>query len=593
MNPRTPQASALPSQPLRFSLHFARQFAGWYALVLFLQAAASASAIAVPWAIGSILRTVTSGATQGVVHALLVFIGLGLAEMICARGAGSAHMHIAPLVRARVTAELFGYIQHHSHRYFTDRFAGALAHRISETSVGVMQANNAILFTFLPVLVKVGTAAVLLGMANPMLALIVIGWATIFVSVAYLLARQCLPYMREHSAARSGTTGQIIDAVTNITNIRLFAQSGNERQRLDGVLSEELGKTRIAQRYVERIKWFQHAASLILKVGALATALWLWRSGAIDAGAFVMSAGIALLIIAEADNLGRQFLDFFEYVGNIENGVGTLIRPHEIVDSPGARPMRIERGEIEFRGVSFRYPQGAEIFRGLDLRIEPGQRVGLVGYSGSGKSTFVNLILRLFEPQEGSILIDGTDLREVTLESMHLQIGLIPQDPGLFHRTVADNIRYGRPGASQADVEAAAQRAEAHGFITALEGGYSAMVGERGIKLSGGQRQRIAIARVLLKDAPILILDEATSSLDSVTEQSIQRALDKAMHGKTVIVIAHRLSTVSHLDRILVFDGGRIVEDGSHEQLLALRGHYHRLWSRQADGFLPEDEDAA
>lgn len=593
MSPRPAPSNALPSQPLRFSLHFARQFAGWYTLVLMLQAAASASAIAVPWAIGSIIRTVTSGAGEGILHALLVFVALGLAEMLCARGAGSAHMHIAPLVRGRVTAELFGYIQHHSHRYFTDRFAGALAHRISETSVGVMQANNALLFIFLPVLVKVATAAVLLGQANLMLALIVLGWAAVFVGVAYVLARQCLPYMREHSAARSGTTGQIIDAVTNITNIRLFAQSGNERQRLDGVLSEELGKTRIAQRYVERIKWFQHGASLTLKVGALVTALWLWRSESIDAGAFVMCAGIALLIIAEADNLGRQFLDFFEYVGNIENGVGTLIRPHEIVDLPGAQPMKIERGEIEFRDLSFRYPQGAEIFRGLNLRIEPGQRVGLVGYSGSGKSTFVNLILRLFEPQEGQILIDGTDLREVTLESMHLQIGLIPQDPGLFHRSVADNIRYGRPGATQADVEAAAHRAEAHGFIAALQGGYSAMVGERGIKLSGGQRQRIAIARVLLKDAPILILDEATSSLDSVTEQSIQRALDKAMHGKTVIVIAHRLSTVAHLDRILVFDSGRIVEDGSHEQLLARQGHYHRLWNRQADGFLPEDDEAA
>ncbi|HVT35278.1 MAG TPA: ATP-binding cassette domain-containing protein, partial [Nevskiaceae bacterium] len=255
--------------------------------------------------------------------------------------------------------------------------------------------------------------------------------------------------------------------------------------------------------------------------------------------------------------------------------------------------VKIGRGEIELRGVSFRYHDGAQVFREVNLRIAPGQRVGLVGYSGSGKSTFVNLILRLFEPQQGAILIDGHDLRSITLDSLHSQIGLIPQDPGLFHRSVADNIRYGRGGASQAEVEDAARRAEAHGFISALPQGYDAMVGERGVKLSGGQRQRIAIARVLLKNAPVLILDEATSSLDSVTEQAIPRALDQAMAGKTVIVVAHRLSTVAHLDRILVFDGGRVVEDGSHAQLLAQRGHYYTLWSRQADGFLPESEDAA
>jgi ATP-binding cassette subfamily B protein len=589
---RALQAPELPSRPLPFTLHFVREFRLWYVLVLVLQMGASSSAIAVPWVIGSIIRSVSSGSFDSVSHALMLFVGLGVMEMLCARGAGSAHMYIGPLVRHRVTAELFAYIQHHSHRYFTDRFAGALAHRIAETSAGVMQTNSTILFIFVPVAVKIVVAATLLWLANVKLALFVLGWATVFISVSYVLARQCRPHMQAHAAARSSTTGQVIDAVTNIANIRLFAQSGDERRRLDDVLAEEKGATRIAQRYVERIRWFQHGAGLTLKIGALGGALWLWRNGAIDAGTFVMCASVALLIISEADNLGRQFLDFFEYIGNVENGVSTLIRPHEIVDAPNARPVRIEHGEIEFRDLSFRYNEGAQIFRGVNLRIDPGQRVGLVGYSGSGKSTFVNLILRLFDPQEGAVMIDGTDLRAMTQSSLHAQIGLIPQDPGLFHRTVADNIRYGRSGATQAEVEDAARRAEAHDFITELRGGYEAMVGERGVKLSGGQRQRIAIARVLLKNAPILILDEATSSLDSITELAIQRALDKAMQGKTVIVVAHRLSTVSHLDRILVFDTGVIVEDGSHENLLMQRGHYYRLWSRQADGFLPENSDA-
>ena len=589
---RAPQAPNLPSQPLPFTLHFVREFGRWYALVLALQTAASASAIAVPWAIGSVIRAVGAGSTEAIQHALTLFVVLGVVELLCARGATGAHTYIAPLVRGRATAELFAYIQHHSHRYFTDRFAGALAHRITETAMGVMQTNHAILFVFLPVLVKIAVAATLLGFASHTLALFVLVWAATFIGIAWVLARQCSPHLRAHSAARSSTTGQVIDALTNMANIRLFAQSGDERRRLGSVLTEELGVTRKAQLYLERIRWFQHAACLALKIGALAGALWLWRRGDIDAGSFVMCASIALLIIAEADNLGRQFLDFFDYIGNIENGVGTLIRPHEIVDAPGARPVTIARGEIELRDVCFRYADGAHVFRGVNLRIAPGQRVGLVGYSGSGKSTFVNLILRLFEPQQGSIRIDGHELREMTLDSLHSQIGLIPQDPGLFHRSVAETIRYGRPSASQAEIEDAARRAEAHEFITALPEAYDAMVGERGIKLSGGQRQRIAIARVLLKNAPVLVLDEATSSLDSVTEQAIQRALDKAMLGKTVIVVAHRLSTVSHLDRILVFDRGVIVEDGSHHELLAKRGHYHRLWSRQADGFLPENADA-
>jgi len=590
---RAPQAPWLPSRTLPFAAHFVDVFRGWYALVLILQTGASSCAIALPWAIGGILRAVTSGIHDGLPHALSLFVGFSLAELLCARGAGTVHTHIGPLVRARVTAELFAYIQYHSHRYFSDRFAGALAHRITETSTGVMQANHAVLFVFLPVIVKIAVAATLLGHANIDLAMFILGWAAAFISVAFLLAWQCRPHMRAHAAGRSFTSGQVIDAVTNVANVRLFARSGQERERLDDVLGDELKATRIAQRYVERIKWFQHAAGLVLKIGSLCGALWLWRSGAIDAGAFVMSASVALLIIAEADNLGRQFLDFFEYVGNIENGVGVLIGPHEIVDAPDARAVKVEFGAIEFRNVSFRYPDGAEIFRGMSLHIPSGQRIGLVGYSGSGKSTFVNLILRLFEPQEGMILIDGVDLRAMTLESLHSQIGLIPQDPGLFHRTVADNIAYGRIGATQAEVEEAARRAEAHEFIAALPDGYEAMVGERGVKLSGGQRQRIAIARVLLKNAPVLILDEATSSLDSVTEQAIQRALDIAMQDKTVIVVAHRLSTVSHLDRILVFENGAIVEDGAHERLLAKRGHYYRLWSRQANGFLPEDSDLA
>lgn len=302
-----------------------------------------------------------------------------------------------------------------------------------------------------------------------------------------------------------------------------------------------------------------------------------------------MAVSVSLLIINEARNLSRRLLDFFEYLGNVSNGVNTIIVSHELVDHPDAVPAKFSNGEIEFRQVNFSYAEGKQVFDGLSVKIPARQRVGLVGYSGSGKTTFINLILRTYDVQGGEILIDGQNICKVTQDSLHAQIGLIPQDPTLFHRSLIENIRYGHVDASDDDVVAAAKQAHAHDFIVSQSEGYQALVGERGVKLSGGQRQRIAIARVMLKNAPILILDEATSSLDSMTEESIQTSLETAMQDKTAIVIAHRLSTIAHLDRILVFDTGRIVEDGTHDELLELKGAYYQLWSRQTGGVLPEN----
>jgi len=318
-------------------------------------------------------------------------------------------------------------------------------------------------------------------------------------------------------------------------------------------------------------------------------ALQLWGRGEISVAEFVVASTTTLLIINEARNHSRRFLEFFEYIGNVANGVHTLVKPHEVVDQPGAQRVWVERGRIEFRDVSFGYTDEQLIFQHLNVTIPAGQRVGLVGFSGSGKSTFVSLILRLYDPQGGQILIDGHDIKAMTQNSLHSQLSLIPQDPNLFHRTLMENIRYGRLEATDEEVVDAARKAHADGFIRNIKGQYSSLVGERGVKLSGGQRQRIAIARVVVKNAPILILDEATSSLDSITEQAIQETLNEVMQGKTVIVVAHRLSTIAHLDRILVFDQGRIVEDGTHDELLALGGSYHRLWSRQAGGFVLDD----
>jgi ATP-binding cassette subfamily B protein len=304
-------------------------------------------------------------------------------------------------------------------------------------------------------------------------------------------------------------------------------------------------------------------------------------------GEFTMSVGLALLIINEARNLTRRFLEFFEYIGHVANGVESIIREHHITDEAQAYPLTITKGQIEFKNVCFAYESHSPVFNSLNVTLRAGERVGLVGFSGSGKSTFVNLLLRHYEPQSGQILIDGIDIQSVTQDSLHEQISLIPQEPSLFHRSLKENIAYGRLNASDEAIELAAQLAQAHSFIEAMPDNYASLVGERGVKLSGGQRQRIAIARVILKDAPILILDEATSSLDSITEKAIQESLEQIMSQKTVIVIAHRLATIAHLDRILVFENGYLVEDGSHDQLLAQKAVYYRLWSMQAGGFLP------
>jgi len=301
-----------------------------------------------------------------------------------------------------------------------------------------------------------------------------------------------------------------------------------------------------------------------------------------------MVAGLAIMLIEAARGLSRSFLEFFEYLGNISDGVSVFVQSHEIVDKADAAVLQVDRGEISFVDVSFVYPEGLHIFEHLNVRIEPKQQVGLVGFSGSGKSTFVNLVLRLFEPSAGVINIDGQDILGVTQDSLRENVSMIPQDPQLFHRSLMENIRYGRLDATDDEVIEAAKKAHAHDFILQTELRYDSLVGERGVKLSGGQRQRIAIARAILKNAPILILDEATSSLDSVTEKKIQLGLENLMQGRTVVVVAHRLSTISHMDRILVFDEGKIIEDGSHQQLLQANGHYAHLWNMQAGGFLPE-----
>ncbi|WP_150049007.1 MULTISPECIES: ABC transporter ATP-binding protein [Methylomonas] len=590
---RSADAPDLPTGTFRFVLYCLKRFKWLVLAMMVLEAGQAAGSILVPYAIKALMDAVSEHSVsnlswQAFEKPLLLLVALNIAEILFSRASGALLIVIGPRLRQRTNQLLYAYLQQHSPRYFADHFAGSLAHRISETAMSVNHTTWSVLCDFWPIAVTFAVSIVLLFQAHSELGWFVAGWVLLYVLLSYWLATRCQPYAQNYAATRSLVNGKIVDAVTNMLNAKLFARLDYEREYLNGYLETEVKQGRRTFWYMERVRWFQFTAAAVLKIGATAYALWLWQRGQIGTGDFAMCASLALLIIGDARNLTRRFLEFFEYIGNVANGVDTIVKSHEIVDVPDARPLQIKQGRIEFRDVSFAYQPDRPVFNRLNVCVEAGQRVGLVGFSGSGKSTFVNLILRNYEPQSGQILIDGQDIGKATQASLHGQVSLIPQDPSLFHRSLRENIAYGRLDAEDDEIERASRLANAQEFIAAMPDGYQALVGERGVKLSGGQRQRIAIARVMLKDAPILILDEATSSLDSVTEKAIQDNLDRAMGRKTVIAIAHRLSTIAHLDRILVFDQGQIVEDGSHEQLLAKRGYYFRLWTMQAGGFLPE-----
>jgi ATP-binding cassette subfamily B protein len=590
---RAPHAPNLPHTPLAFIWHFVSHFRWWYVAMIILEVIHATCGIMLPYAIGQIIRSVTGShgdskhIFETIHQPMMLFAALSVGEVVFGRSAGLLQTIIHPIHRQHIVRSLYAYLQYHSHRYLSSSFSGALAHRISETSLGVTQTLQMMITEFMPVIIVYSITVILLYHTYPPLAIFVGIWAVLFISISFWLATRCRVYSRRAAAARSETTGIIVDTVTNLSSSRLFARLGFERAYLNEQLRYELKEVRKSNWYSERIRWFQFISAAILKIGTLYYSLSLWSHGVIAIGDFVMATSLSLLIISEARNLSRRFLEFFEHVGNVANGVLIIVQPHELVDHELAYPHSITQGKIEFREVSFNYSSEKRVFENLSITIQPGERVGLVGFSGSGKSTFVNLILRLFDPQSGQILIDGVDIRDMTQDALHSQISLIPQDPSLFHRTLMENIRYGRIDATDDEVIEASRKAYAHDFISQIKEGYNSLVGERGVKLSGGQRQRIAIARVILKNAPVLILDEATSSLDSITEKAIQDTLDIAMQDKTVIVVAHRLSTIAHLDRILVFDQGQIVEDGTHTKLLANRGAYYRLWRMQAGGFLP------
>lgn len=589
---------ALPATSLAFCLRYVGVYRLWFIVMVVFEAGQSGCSILLPYAIKQIMDAVTVAQSGGldvwavVTPALWLFAGLNLGIVLFSRASGAILVMLGPELRRRVRRELFGHLQLHSQRYFMSNFAGSIANRIAEVSMSLAHTIWTVLFDFWPLVITFSVSLILLAGVNPRLAAVLAVWIVAYVTISFVLALKCRRYARKYAAARSLVSGKIVDTVSNIMNAKLFARRDYERSYLESYLNHEVRRARETFWFMEWIRWFQFLAAMVLMLGIITYALSIWSAGAMTVGEFAMAASLSLLLIEQARGLSRRFLDFFEYVGNINDGVSMIVRPHEVADRENAQELSVTRGDIHIDNVDFSYVESQPLFRNLNLTIRGGERVGLVGYSGSGKSTLVNLLLRFFEPQRGCITIDGEDVQQVTQESLRSAIAMIPQDPMLFHRTLMENIRYGRLDASDEEVIEAAQRAHAHEFIMCTEDGYESLVGERGVKLSGGQRQRIALARAMLKQAPIVLLDEATSALDSVTERNIRESLQELMAGRTVVVIAHRLSTLADLDRIIVFHEGAIVEDGSHDALLRAGGHYAKMWEMQAGGFLPDTEKA-
>jgi ATP-binding cassette subfamily B protein len=444
---------------------------------------------------------------------------------------------------------------------------------------------------FIPSLLAFVIAFVLFGSLHPLFAVILGVWVLLHMGVAFLFAKSGNMASKVHSESRSLVIGQIVDSFTNYLNVMLFSRKRFETRYVAKFQEKEVELHTKALRIIAKARLLQGFLCALLP-GLFLTwfMLHMWMIDAITVSDVVYIFYGSWNIVILAWISGIELPNFFKECGVCSQALSVIIPEHEVVDVKGAKALKVKNGRLAFKDVTFNYSEKKPLFKKINLEVEPGQKVGLVGVSGGGKTTFVNLILRLFDVKGGVIEIDGQPIDSVTLKSLREKIALIPQEPTLFHRTLVENIRYGKIDASDKKVKEAAKRAHCEEFINKLEDGYQTYVGERGVKLSGGQRQRIAIARAILKDAPILILDEATSALDSVTEKEIQDSLDYLMKGRTVLVIAHRLSTLKGMDRIVVFDKGKIVEDGTHNSLLKKGKHYAKLWKMQSHGFLMDEE---
>lgn len=582
----------IPNTPIRFLFHVSKPHKWWALGALLLVTVATSIGSVMPYIFKLIIDGITASQDSSEqLHALVTWGGLyiiALAVMwVFWRLSGFIGLHW--ITRTAVTAyeDLYEYVTAHSHSYFTDRFAGSIANKISHAADGTERLIDHGLWGYYDRVLGLVIIIALMMHTNLAIGSIFFGLILALVAVNIPLVKYRRPHIVALAESTSEMKGLGVDVLTNIAAVRQYAHRRKEIWNVSDSLETVRRKDVRQWRMGEWALVLNNALIVAALSAIMIIVIRLFKADSISTGDIVLVLTLIFQASGSLTFIGNTMAGAVRMYGEIEEGLVAVLEPYEILDRPNARELTISHGEIHWQNVTFKFDQN-KVFTSFDLTIPSGQRVGLVGSSGAGKTTFVSLMLRQHDLDYGSIEIDGQNIAEVTQDSLRQNIAIVPQEPLLFHRTIRENIAYGKLGASDGEVETVARKAQAHDFIVTLPDGYDTLVGERGVKLSGGQRQRVAIARAMLKDAPILVLDEATSALDSESEVAIQKALHELMEGKTVVAIAHRLSTLREMDRIIVLDNGQLIEDGTHDELVEKKGVYASLWSHQAGGFLVE-----